>query len=120
MFLICMMEKRRQGQVTLFIIVGIILVAMFVIIGVLKNKQVKDSDIVPQPSRGNTGDSECRVDTDCVPQECCHAPGCVPREKAPDCSGMLCTLECAPGTLDCGQGTCTCENSRCAVLKSES
>ncbi len=61
---------------------------------------------------------ECRNDAECVPASCCHASSCVGVEEKPNCSGIGCTLECAPGTLDCGQGSCKCANNKCeAVLK---
>ena len=55
---------------------------------------------------------ECDEDSDCVPAQCCHAVDCVIKEKAPDCSRIMCTMECMPGTLDCG-GSCACIAGRC-------
>jgi hypothetical protein len=59
--------------------------------------------------------NECVVDSDCVPETCCHASSCVPANEAPDCSNLMCTMECAPGTMDCGQGSCGCVNGKCGV-----
>jgi len=56
---------------------------------------------------------ECLSDSDCVPASCCHPSSCVAKEQAPDCSGMMCTMECSPGTLDCGQGRCLCAGGKC-------
>ncbi|MEM4265930.1 MAG: PKD domain-containing protein [Candidatus Woesearchaeota archaeon] len=55
---------------------------------------------------------ECDEDSDCAKAQCCHAADCVIKEKAPDCSRIMCTMECMPGTLDCG-GSCACIAGRC-------
>ncbi|MEA1924290.1 MAG: hypothetical protein U9M95_00315 [Candidatus Altiarchaeota archaeon] len=59
--------------------------------------------------------SECSVDADCVPGQCCHPTSCVLKENAPGCSGIGCTMECASGTMDCGCGHCACINGECKV-----
>ena len=60
----------------------------------------------------------CAVDTDCVPADCCHAKDSVNLNSAPNCEGMMCTMECAPNTLDCGQGEVKCVEKECkAVMK---
>ena len=59
---------------------------------------------------------ECRVDAECVPASCCHASSCVSAQKKPNCSGIYCTQECAPGTLDCGQGNCRCVKNKCETV----
>jgi len=56
---------------------------------------------------------ECNVDTDCIAATCCHASACVAKDKAPNCSGIMCTEECQANTMDCGQGSCKCENHAC-------
>ncbi len=54
----------------------------------------------------------------CVPSSCCHSTSCIPPGQAPDCSNIMCTQECVPGTLDCGQGSCAYVGGKCeAVLK---
>lgn len=61
---------------------------------------------------------KCKVNSDCVAAECCHPTNCVSKDKVPDCKGIMCTMECKPGTLDCGQGSCKCLNEKCeAVIK---
>jgi hypothetical protein len=62
---------------------------------------------------------ECNSNDDCVPAQCCHATSCVPRSQAPDCSDVVCTQECQPGTIDCGAGSCGCVNSTCQVIWNE-
>jgi len=58
---------------------------------------------------------ECSQDADCVPASCCHASSCIASENKPDCSGIYCSMECAPGTLDCGQGSCVCKEGKCGA-----
>lgn len=60
--------------------------------------------------------NECSKDSDCVGAECCHANSCVSEEKAPDCEGVFCTMNCEPGTMDCGQGSCGCVNGKCEAV----
>ncbi|MBW2984864.1 hypothetical protein KY361_07110 [Candidatus Woesearchaeota archaeon] len=58
----------------------------------------------------------CTVDADCVPATCCHPSSCVPKSQAPDCEGLMCSMECAPGTMDCGQGRCMCIEGKCEAV----
>ncbi|OYT32902.1 hypothetical protein DRJ22_03575 [Candidatus Woesearchaeota archaeon] len=55
---------------------------------------------------------KCKTDADCAPAECCHATKCVLKSKAPNCEGIMCTMECRQGTLDCG-GRCKCIEGTC-------
>jgi len=64
-------------------------------------------------------ETECSADGDCVPAQCCHPTDCVKKELKPDCTGILCTMECAPGTMDCGQGHCACVDNKCVVVWTE-
>ncbi|MEA2003432.1 MAG: hypothetical protein U9O53_00540 [archaeon] len=57
----------------------------------------------------------CSVDSDCVPATCCHATECVNARFEPDCSDIMCTMHCAPGTIDCGGG-CACVSGRCEAF----
>lgn len=60
----------------------------------------------------------CQKDGDCVPAACCHASDAVNLQNAPNCKGMMCTMDCAPKTLDCGQGEIKCVENECtAVIK---
>ena len=57
----------------------------------------------------------CKMDEDCVPAQCCHPTSCINKDYKPDCSGIVCTMECAPNTMDCGQGKCVCVDNTCQV-----
>jgi len=59
--------------------------------------------------------SECNTDSDCVPKTCCHANSCISLDQKPDCKGIMCTMECSPGTMDCSQGRCICQNNKCTA-----
>lgn len=61
-------------------------------------------------------EKECSVDSDCVKATCCHASDAVSEEHAPDCKGILCTMDCVPGTTDCGQGEIKCVEGSCEVV----
>ena len=56
----------------------------------------------------------CSTDADCVPASCCHATACVPKGSAPDCAGVMCTMNCEPDTIDCGGG-CVCQSGACSA-----
>ncbi len=56
---------------------------------------------------------ECQTDADCVASSCCHATECVSKDKAPECGGIYCTMDCAPNTLDCGYANCLCFKNKC-------
>jgi hypothetical protein len=58
---------------------------------------------------------ECKTDFDCVPASCCHSSECASTLNKPDCSEIVCTAECVPGTLDCNQGNCACIENECKV-----
>lgn len=63
-------------------------------------------------------EKSCSFDSDCFPSECCHANDSVNLENAPKCSGIMCTMDCVPGTIDCGQGEIKCLKNQCrAVMK---
>lgn len=57
----------------------------------------------------------CTADSDCVPASCCHSTSCVPRNQAPDCTDVMCTLDCKEGTTDCGGG-CYCDEGKCSTI----
>lgn len=66
------------------------------------------------PNRLRVGNDPCNTDSDCVPAECCHAAACVAKANAPDCTDVMCTMECRADTIDCGGG-CLCFEGRCAA-----
>ena len=57
----------------------------------------------------------CQTDNDCVPATCCHPDACINKNYQPDCKGIVCTMDCRPGTMDCGQGKCVCVDNTCQV-----
>lgn len=59
---------------------------------------------------------------ECVPAECCHPTDCVLKQLGPDCSEIMCTAECRPGTFDCGCGSCEFDysTSDCRIVWSDS
>jgi len=59
------------------------------------------------------GEKECQADSDCVPEQCCHATSCIPQEQKGVCN-LACTMNCQAGTMDCG-GSCTCESGKCTA-----
>ena len=61
-------------------------------------------------------ENQCTVDSDCVPEVCCHASSCVPVSQAPNCNGVACDAGCNPYTMDCGQGYCACQSGVCAAV----
>ena len=67
---------------------------------------------------GNSEESECVVDEDCVPATCCHPSECVSVYNAPDCSSALCSQVCS-GPLDCNAGYCSCVNGKCNVVEKD-
>ncbi|WAS92779.1 hypothetical protein [Nannocystis punicea] len=70
----------------------------------------------PKPAPATAGgEGECKVDADCVPASCCHPASCVPAAQKPDCTDVMCTMQCAPNTLDCG-GRCACEAGSCKAI----
>jgi hypothetical protein len=59
--------------------------------------------------------STCESDADCVKNACCHAKECVNKQFAPQCEGVMCTLDCRGGTMDCGWGKCLCQEGKCVA-----
>ncbi|MAG38895.1 hypothetical protein CMO90_02295 [Candidatus Woesearchaeota archaeon] len=59
---------------------------------------------------------KCDSDDDCVQASCCHADSCVNKDFKPECTGILCSMDCKPGTMDCGQGRCGCESNKCTAI----
>jgi hypothetical protein len=82
------------------------------------NKECKQVKVTPTPATPDppvppATQPECATDSDCVPEQCCHATSCINKEKKGVCN-VACTLNCQPGTLDCG-GSCTCDSGKCAA-----
>ena len=60
-------------------------------------------------------DRSCETDADCVPAPVCHPTYCVRKPESPQ-KGLVCSMECRPGTLDCGQGECKCIDGKCEAV----
>jgi len=58
----------------------------------------------------------CNSASECVPASCCHPKDAVNSAYAPNCQGMMCTMNCEPGTLDCGQGEIKCIDNQCTAI----
>ena len=99
------MNKRIMVVMAVFMA----LVILFVVVSKMKGTVVQDPPLIIL---------ECSADADCVAATCCHASEAVPLSEAPECSGIFCTTECAPGTLDCGQGEIKCLKGKCEVVLS--
>jgi hypothetical protein len=71
----------------------------------------------PSPSPTIIGDNRtCSVNSDCVPEQCCHPTSCINRKFKGVCT-LLCTQVCE-GPIDCGGGHCECEGGTCQVISS--
>ena len=61
---------------------------------------------------------DCKTDSDCVPEQCCHPTTCINTGGKKPCTMLngkfLCTQICS-GPIDCGAGSCGCVNGKCAV-----
>jgi len=88
---------KKKSLIGLLIVLGIFLAGGFFLFG----SQEEGDDLV------------------CVPASCCHATGCVLEAEAPNCSGIICTMECVPGTLDCNQARCEYIDGECTVVWGE-
>ena len=106
-------RKKRKGfkiiehnkRVLWWIIILLIFLIFLIVLIVQGRDQIKD--IV----RGDL----CINDADCVPASCCHPETCTIKEKAPNCTGIPCTLSCET-ILDCGDGSCNCINNQCQAV----
>jgi hypothetical protein len=99
--------KITHNKKLLWIILVLIIALIAVIYFIVKNNG--DNNII------NT--LECSVDSDCIPNACCHATGCMPKENVSACT-LFCTQVCS-GPLDCGAGHCGCIANKCEVVPSK-
>jgi hypothetical protein len=58
----------------------------------------------------------CETTADCSAAQCCHATEAINNEYAPNCEGIMCSLNCEPDTLDCGQMQIECIENRCSII----
>jgi hypothetical protein len=64
-------------------------------------------------------EKQCTQDIDCIQAQCCHATDVVNKDNRPDCTGILCSAECAPNTMDCGQAKAKCIENACTLVFQE-
>jgi hypothetical protein len=61
---------------------------------------------------------DCKTDSDCVPEQCCHPTSCINKEDKKKCATLngaaICSQVCE-GPIDCGAGSCICTDGKCAV-----
>jgi len=96
------MSKPLTGLVFAIIVLAVIVFAI--------NLSVKNL----QPSV--IDNMTCKVDSDCVAAQCCHATEVINKNFAPDCKEIFCTMECRSGTIDCDHGEIKCVDSKCTVI----
>ncbi|RMD66739.1 hypothetical protein D6817_03475 [Candidatus Pacearchaeota archaeon] len=94
--------RERRAQVAVFILVGVLLASSILLYFFVFSSR--------SPSVAQVA---CLKDSDCVPAVCCHASECVPKSRAPDCSGVVCTAAIIPGTID--EGQCKCKQNKCVL-----
>jgi hypothetical protein len=86
-----------------YYLIGLLAISLIFVIACTQTKTIPENKI-------------CSVDTDCIPAGCCHSNDTVNLKFAPDCSSIMCTMECVPNTLDCGQGEVKCVERECKVM----
>jgi hypothetical protein len=99
--------KPIHNKKLLIVIIVFILILGIILFSISRNNPINPS----QPTV-----IECSVDSDCVPDSCCHAFKCVSIDRKPDCKNKLCTADCE-SLLDCGMGKCSCIENKCMVVK---
>jgi len=97
--------RIEHNKNLLFIILFLLIILIIVIYFIVQNSE-----------KGN----ECDVDTDCVPNGCCHPDSCVSVEMGLDCRAIsiFCDASCS-GPLDCGAGSCSCNKGICEVVSND-
>lgn len=95
--------KIEHNKTLFWIIILLIIILGFLIYSIAKNNKT-DTDVL----------AECSADNDCIPNSCCHATGCMPKENISVCN-VFCTQVCS-GPLDCGAGSCGCVEGKCLVI----
>lgn len=113
------MSKREGDRVRnrLSLIIYLLLLN-FVLAGVMLYLDYSNGGIFHKSTKGEfiIKETYCTSNSDCVPDNCCHASSCVNKNNAPKCTGILCSQVCVPGTLDCNQGSCGCVKNKCTSI----
>ncbi len=58
----------------------------------------------------------CELDSDCIPEECCHPTTCINVDFRLNCSDANCSESCE-SVLDCSRGECVCFDNECVVKR---
>jgi hypothetical protein len=98
--------KVEHNKTLFWIIISLIILLAILIYFIVR---------VNKNAEGNQ--EECSADSDCIPNSCCHATGCMPKENVSVCR-VFCTQVCS-GPLDCGAGSCGCIKGKCRVVPSK-
>lgn len=115
---------NKRGFITAVIILIIAGALVFSAVYLSLKRTEKAQEIADSKNTANitasipdsAGESTCVSNSDCLPTSCCHPSKCTSADKAPNCKGTFCTMECSPNSLDCGQGSCACVNNKCAAV----
>lgn len=59
----------------------------------------------------STNQYTCNKNSDCVPNKCCHAKGCINIKLKPNCGNTFCTLNYESD--DVTSKNCVCVNKKC-------
>ena len=102
---------KKEQLITIVVVLVLIISAIYLI------KYFKYDAENEKISTNTSNEIYCNNDLDCVPAGCCHPNSCVNVNYKPECSGIICSQVCAPGSLDCGQGSCLCINNKCNAIK---
>ncbi|MEM0465770.1 MAG: hypothetical protein QXW97_03665 [Candidatus Pacearchaeota archaeon] len=102
--------KIESNWKLLIIIMILLIILIFLIFKIMNNSNKKSI------KKESLNEFECLSDSDCVASECCHAKSCVNKNFRPNCSNVVCTMDCS-GPLDCGQGYCVCINNKCSIFR---
>jgi Na+-transporting NADH:ubiquinone oxidoreductase subunit NqrF len=93
------MEKKHK--IILFSVIFVLIILILFGIFFPKNKVI-----------------ECEIDSDCIPDSCCHSQSCANKSYVLNCTGVFCSAVCS-GPLDCGAGQCGCVKNKCEVVANE-
>lgn len=72
---------------------------------------------IPNPFEDVSEEEYCEKDSDCAPDQLCHATKAINKKYAPKLGGgTACTLDCVT-ILDCGRGKPICRFNKCVIQR---